>query len=130
MTTLAEIRREVVGFDYIIVARPSTIYALLGLGPLKPLLHCLGPWHQTWYIILLICGPPDLAYSITYNLPPPPPTAVGTRDTHGFGRAIAAPQIGHAMRMIGCNLGKVGRVVHFNTYTVLSVSHPPHRSIM
>ena len=27
------------------------------------------------------------------------------RDTHGFGRAISAPQIGHAVRMIACNLG-------------------------
>ena len=27
------------------------------------------------------------------------------RAVHGFGRAISAPQIGHAVRMIACNLG-------------------------
>jgi hypothetical protein len=31
------------------------------------------------------------------------------RDTHGFGRAIAAPQIGHHLRMIALNLGQVWR---------------------
>jgi peptide deformylase len=31
------------------------------------------------------------------------------RDTHGFGRAIAAPQIGHHLRMIALNLGEVWR---------------------
>lgn len=29
------------------------------------------------------------------------------RDTHGFGRAIAAPQIGYHLRMIALNLGEV-----------------------
>lgn len=69
-------------------------------------------------------------------------TLAAFRSTNGFGRAIAAPQIGHNMRMIALNLGKEPFTMHNpvlfdlseETFTLCayapSPSPIPHRSFL